>query len=88
MKEGEDNYVIEGKNRIRVRLGRFGDCIRDVAVLQTTDVKHAIVRITNVRRRCPAGGLLARARRNPASPPRTAGRGSSAVRDAEFNTFP
>lgn len=47
-KYGEDSYLIRGNNEIRVRLERFGGCIRDVTLLQTTDFKHPIVRKTNV----------------------------------------
>jgi TonB family protein len=45
-KDGEDHYVIKGNNEIRVQLQHFGDCVRDITLSQTTDVRHAIVPIT------------------------------------------
>jgi len=47
VKDGEGNYVIRGKNQIRVRLGLFGGCIGNIAISQTTDVKHAIAPISD-----------------------------------------
>jgi TonB family protein len=41
-KDGEDIYVIRGRNEIRVRSGLFGGCIRDIDISQITDVKHAL----------------------------------------------
>lgn len=42
VKDGEDVYVIRGRNEIRVRSGLFGGCIRDIDISQITDVQHAL----------------------------------------------
>jgi hypothetical protein len=49
-KGGADHYVIMGNNEIRLQLQRFGDCIRDITLSQTTDVRHAIVPIAKFQR--------------------------------------
>jgi hypothetical protein len=42
VKDGEDTYVIQGRNEIRIRSGLFGGCIRHINISQITDVKHAL----------------------------------------------
>jgi hypothetical protein len=42
-KNGEDRYIVGGKNEIVVQMERFGDCMIDIKLTQTTDVRHAIV---------------------------------------------
>jgi hypothetical protein len=42
VKDGEDRYVIRGRNEIRVQSELFGGCISHIDISQITDVKHAL----------------------------------------------
>jgi hypothetical protein len=41
-KDGEENYVVRGRNEIRVRQDVFHGCVSFIGISQVTDVKHAI----------------------------------------------
>jgi TonB family protein len=41
-KDGNDIYLIRGKNEIRLSASMFNGCIRDVDIAQITDVKHSM----------------------------------------------
>lgn len=41
-KEGDDIYLIRGKNEMRARFSMFNGCIRDVDIAQITGVKHSL----------------------------------------------
>jgi TonB family protein len=40
--DGDDIYVMQGQNEIRMQLRLFGGCVRDIGISQITDVKHAL----------------------------------------------
>lgn len=40
--DGNDVYVMQGRNEIRVQLGLFGGCIMYIGISQVTDMKHAM----------------------------------------------
>ena len=42
LRDDDDIYLVQGRNEMRVRLGLFGGCVRDLDISQTTDVKHAL----------------------------------------------
>jgi Gram-negative bacterial TonB protein C-terminal len=41
-KDGDDIYLIRGKNEIRVRSSVFNGCVSDVDIAQTTDFQHSL----------------------------------------------
>jgi hypothetical protein len=40
--DGDDIYVMQGQNEIRMQLSLFGGCVRNIRISQITDIKHSL----------------------------------------------